>query len=279
MRRYVRPVPLDDAWAGPGRRRSHLPARRRAPARGDGGVRRAHRPRTAPSWSARFVLRDTDLPLVRGVARCRCRSSSPAAPDSWPDRRSSAATLGLTVAGLEIALRDLDDLAGNARRVVAALDELEEPVPVYVELPQTAADGTAGWPPRTSSPRPSCCSSSAPADWTPRRSRRPRSWPAGSTPRWTARRRSSARPACTAPSGTPARTASSTTASSTCWSRPSGRSTAPRATRSSTVLEERDPRMTSSRRGRRRARRWFRSFGSCSVAEPWADLRELGLVR
>jgi hypothetical protein len=27
-----------------------------------------------------------------------------------------------------------------------------------------------------------------------------------------------------------------------------------------------------------RGRRWFTSFGSCSVAEPWADLRELGLV-
>ena len=27
------------------------------------------------------------------------------------------------------------------------------------------------------------------------------------------------------------------------------------------------------------ARRWFTSFGSCSIAEPWADLHELGLVR
>ena len=26
------------------------------------------------------------------------------------------------------------------------------------------------------------------------------------------------------------------------------------------------------------ARRWFTSFGSCSIAEPWADLRGLGLV-
>jgi hypothetical protein len=49
---------------------------------------------------------------------------------------------GAEVAGLEIALRDLDDLAGNARRVVAAVDAarqervLEEETPVYVELPQ-----------------------------------------------------------------------------------------------------------------------------------------------
>ena len=48
---------------------------------------------------------------------------------------------GHPVAGLEIALRDLDDLAGNARRVVAAADAargeglLDEETPVYVELP------------------------------------------------------------------------------------------------------------------------------------------------
>jgi hypothetical protein len=46
------------------------------------------------------------------------------------------------VAGVEVALRDLDDLAGNARRVVAAVDAaradgvLDEEMPVYVELPQ-----------------------------------------------------------------------------------------------------------------------------------------------
>jgi hypothetical protein len=48
---------------------------------------------------------------------------------------------GHPVAGLEIALRDLDDLAGNARRVVAAVDAargeglLDEETPAYVELP------------------------------------------------------------------------------------------------------------------------------------------------
>src|SRR5204862_209826 len=31
-------------------------------------------------------------------------------------------------------------------------------------------------------------------------------------------------------------------------------------------------------RGLAGARRWFTSFGSCSVTEPWADLRELGLA-
>jgi hypothetical protein len=48
---------------------------------------------------------------------------------------------GHPVAGLEIALRDLDDLAGNARRVVAAVDAaraeglLDDETPAYVELP------------------------------------------------------------------------------------------------------------------------------------------------
>ena len=49
---------------------------------------------------------------------------------------------GADVAGVEVALRDLDDLTGNARRVVAAVDAaradrvLEEETPVFVELPQ-----------------------------------------------------------------------------------------------------------------------------------------------
>lgn len=54
-----------------------------------------------------------------------------------------------TLAGLEIALRDLDDLPGNARRVVAAVDHarreglLDEGAAVYVELPHVAS--TASW--------------------------------------------------------------------------------------------------------------------------------------
>lgn len=60
-----------------------------------------------------------------------------------------AGKAGHPVAGLEIALRDLDDLAGNARRVVAAVDAaraeglLDDEVPTYVELPHVGS--TAGW--------------------------------------------------------------------------------------------------------------------------------------
>ncbi|WP_372727615.1 hypothetical protein [Nocardioides sp.] len=53
------------------------------------------------------------------------------------------------LAGLEIALRDPDDLVGNARRVLAATDAaraeglLDEETPVYVELP--AVEPSASW--------------------------------------------------------------------------------------------------------------------------------------
>jgi len=53
---------------------------------------------------------------------------------------------GTPLAGLEIALRDLDDLPGNARRVAAAIDAsradgvLADEVPVYVELPHVGSN-------------------------------------------------------------------------------------------------------------------------------------------
>ena len=54
---------------------------------------------------------------------------------------------GHPVVGLEIALRDLDDLAGNARRVATAVDaarsegQLDEETAVHVELPHVADSG------------------------------------------------------------------------------------------------------------------------------------------
>jgi hypothetical protein len=59
-----------------------------------------------------------------------------------------AGRAGNPVAGIEIALRDLDELAGNARRVAAAVDAarsdglLEEETPVYVELPHVGSTGS-----------------------------------------------------------------------------------------------------------------------------------------
>lgn len=56
---------------------------------------------------------------------------------------------GVRLAGVEVALRDLDDLAGNARRIVTAVDQardhgaVDDDVTVHVELPQGPA--THGW--------------------------------------------------------------------------------------------------------------------------------------
>ena len=98
-----------------------------------------------------FVLPDTDVPRVavaRGVELpVSVVVTGGAGQIAGPAR--ACGRFNLTLAGLEIALRDLDDLAGNARRVVAAVDaaradgSLGEDVPVHVELP--VADPSYGW--------------------------------------------------------------------------------------------------------------------------------------
>lgn len=95
-----------------------------------------------------FVVRDLDLPALEG---------SPLALSvvvtGGAGQIGGMATLAhkrkITVAGLEIALRDLDDLVGNARRVAAAVDAaraegtLDDEIPVYVELPHVGS--TSAW--------------------------------------------------------------------------------------------------------------------------------------
>jgi hypothetical protein len=94
-----------------------------------------------------FVLRDTDLPLVSAFGGplsvvVTGGAGQLAGPVGLSRKR------GLHLAGLEIALRDLDDLAGNARRVVAARDAaqaegtLDDEVAVYVELPHVGSTGS-----------------------------------------------------------------------------------------------------------------------------------------
>jgi hypothetical protein len=94
-----------------------------------------------------FVLRDTDLPLVRGFgAPLSVVVTGGAGQVVGP--LGAAARLGLRVAGLEIALRDPDDPAANVRRVVAAVDQargegtIADDVPVFVEIPGPT---TAAW--------------------------------------------------------------------------------------------------------------------------------------
>jgi len=89
-----------------------------------------------------FVLRDTDLPSVRGLLAplsivCTGGAGQLAGPTQFVRRTNTG------IAGMEIAVRDLDDLAGNVRRVVAATDELETEWPIFVELPQKDPDH--GW--------------------------------------------------------------------------------------------------------------------------------------
>ena len=98
-----------------------------------------------------FVLRDTDVPGVAVAPGTPFPVSvvvtGGAGQIAGPARACGRSNL--TLAGVEIALRDLDDLAGNARRVVAAVhaarDEgvLDDEVPVHVELP--AAEPTHQW--------------------------------------------------------------------------------------------------------------------------------------
>lgn len=95
-----------------------------------------------------LVVRDTDLPLLRGSTRAlHVVVSGGAGQLAGP--AGLASRLGLTLVGLEVALRDHDDLAGNARRVVTAVDVaraqgvLDEELPVHVGLP--ADEPTHGW--------------------------------------------------------------------------------------------------------------------------------------
>jgi hypothetical protein len=53
-----------------------------------------------------------------------------------------AARKGLTLAGLEVAVRDVDDPVGNVRRIDAAARAAELDVPLFVELPGPA---TSRW--------------------------------------------------------------------------------------------------------------------------------------
>jgi hypothetical protein len=98
-----------------------------------------------------LVLRDTDLPHVDPppgrVLRVSVVVTGGAGQIAGPARYCARAD-GFELAGLEIALRDPDDLAGNARRVSTAVaaaraeGDLDEDVPVYVELPHVASTGS-----------------------------------------------------------------------------------------------------------------------------------------
>ncbi len=109
---------------------------------------RAYLERSEPLVGA-FVLRDTDLPHVAPGPPLAVVLTGGAGQVAGPAALATRA--GHTLVALEIALRDLDDLAGNARRVVAAVDvaraagDLDEDVAVHVELPATPGPPSYGW--------------------------------------------------------------------------------------------------------------------------------------
>ena len=108
----------------------------------------AHRETPYADLVGPFVLKDTDLPQARhSSAALSIVVTGGAGQVAGPVGLSRK--LGLEAVAVEIALRDLDDLAGNARRVAAAVDSaraegvLDDDTPVYVELPDV--DSTASW--------------------------------------------------------------------------------------------------------------------------------------
>ena len=134
-------MPLDDAWARLVDDAAIFPPGD-APLHEATAAYAARSPEDGAELVGTFVLKDTDLPLVRGFGGpLSVVVTGGAGQLAGPV--GLCAKLGLNLAGIEIAVRDLDDPAGNVRRVVAALRDVETDVPIYVELPATPAEG--GW--------------------------------------------------------------------------------------------------------------------------------------
>ena len=240
--------------------------------------------RSAEPWAelvGTFVVRDLDVPLLRGnPARLSVVLTGGAGQVDGPARL--CAKLGLELGGLEIALRDLDDLAGNARRVVVAVDAaradgvLDDDVPVYVELPSVGS--SASW----------LAAADEVASAELRFKFRTGGLEAEAFP-----------PASTLASWIDAALDRETSFKCTAGLHRAVRHTSDdgfehhgflnvlvathRAFEGAgtddvvATLEERDGAALAAAEWTG-ARRWFASFGSCSVDEPLADLRELGLV-
>ncbi|GAB2772179.1 hypothetical protein GCM10027020_26690 [Nocardioides salsibiostraticola] len=230
-----------------------------------------------------FVVRDTDLPALAGFTDPVTIVLTGGAGQVDGALRQ-AAKLDLRVVGLETALRDLDDLAGNARRVTTAIENAEAEgllaphTEVYVEMPATRTDH--GWLAaadeiaaielrlkfRTGGPDADAFPTSAALA----------SWIDAALDRETPFK-------CTAGLHRAVRHTSAEG-----WEE-HGFLNVLLATlllfdgdpRGKSVLEERDAAALlelTEEHDLTRSRRWFTSIGSCSVDEPYADLVALGLI-
>ena len=236
-----------------------------------------------------FVVRDTDVPLLRGTPLALSVVVTGGA-GNIAGLASLGRKLHVAIEGIEVALRDLDDPAGNARRVVAAVDaaradgQLDDHVPVFVELPAVPVSGpvSAGW----------LAAADVVAAAELRLKLRTGGLEAGAFP-----------PAPTVAAWIDAALDRETPFKCTAGLHRAVRRTGTDgfehhgflnlllATRRAfdgagpdevvAVLEERDgPALADAAGGAdlARARRWFTSFGSCSVSEPLDDLLALGLL-
>ena len=221
-----------------------------------------------------FVLRDTDLPrLTDPVAPvsivCTGGAGQLAGPTKWIRRTH------VEPAGMEVAVRDLDDPAGNVRRIVTAIDDLETEWPVFVELPPTPTDHrwlAAADVAAEAGLRLKFRTGGLEADAFPS-SEVLAGWIDAALDRETAFK-------CTAGLHRAVRHTGEDGFEHHGFLNvlvATGRAF-DGASRDEVVavLEDRDlaPGIDDLAAGRR----WFWSFGSCSVAEPWADLREMGLA-
>ncbi|WP_309504838.1 MULTISPECIES: hypothetical protein [Nocardioides] len=107
---------------------------------------RAHRDTPYADLVGSFVVRDTDLPALKATPLVLSVVVTGGA-GQVAGTAGLARKLHVAVAGVEIALRDPEDPVGAARRVGAAVDAarsdglLDEEVPVYVELPHVGSTG------------------------------------------------------------------------------------------------------------------------------------------
>jgi hypothetical protein len=113
----------------------------------------AHREHLAAPYAALvgpFVVSDTRLPQLAALVEAdgdplRVTVVVTGGAGAIEPAYRWATAPGLEVAGIEVALRDLDDLAGGARRVVAAVTQLGVEVPVHVEPPLEPGPPSHGW--------------------------------------------------------------------------------------------------------------------------------------
>ena len=270
-------MPLDDAWAGLVDDAAIFPPGD-APFHEAVAAYDARTPEEGADLVGSFVLRDTDLPQLRGSLLplsivCTGGAGQLAGPTEFVRRTNPV------IVGMEIAVRDLDDPAGNVRRIVAATDDLETEWPVFVELPQTdagygwlaAADLAAEAGLRLKFRTGGLDASAFPSSTTLA------SWIDAALDRETQFK-------CTAGLHRAVRHTGEDgfehhgflnvlLATKLAWDGADSRSVVD-------MLEERNPETLARElvTGPHEARRWFTSFGSCSIAEPWADLHQLGLV-